>query len=341
VFFPELSYLAQPIGGIFSARHDLLTQLEFEPDYGVDVGLLIDAQMQAARIAQVDVGLIEHDSQSLPSLGQMAQQVVRVILSRASTYGRLDPLTLAEMREAERHLHAGLLMQSSSHPDPRPIVVLAIDNVVLEGELLRQMALHLGRADILGELDRLDSHDPEQLRQKAALFNGATRKEIETVARLINLRDGVVDTVKELRRLGYRVALVGDLFHSAIEILRRRVYAHMCFAHVGSRAGKNEIIEGLKFSAEFSYPAGCQEHQLCPGNVVLNMRDHYNLPDDQIVAVGYLPRDACLLGKAGRRFSLYAGSLSDDGSVEVLEGNLRDLPQLLLNGQSISLPRSA
>lgn len=39
--------------------------LSGEDDYGVDVGLLLDASLQQARIAQEDIGHIEHDAQPL------------------------------------------------------------------------------------------------------------------------------------------------------------------------------------------------------------------------------------------------------------------------------------
>jgi glycosyltransferase involved in cell wall biosynthesis len=37
-FFPELSYIHQPLGGIIGSRRALLARLRFEDDYGVDVG---------------------------------------------------------------------------------------------------------------------------------------------------------------------------------------------------------------------------------------------------------------------------------------------------------------
>lgn len=42
-FFPELNHIQQPLGGIVAARRSLLRNLRFEPDYGVDVALLLDA----------------------------------------------------------------------------------------------------------------------------------------------------------------------------------------------------------------------------------------------------------------------------------------------------------
>jgi glycosyltransferase involved in cell wall biosynthesis len=53
-YFPELTSFDQPLGGIIAARKDLLRRLRFENDYGVDVGLLIDASAAGARLREVD-----------------------------------------------------------------------------------------------------------------------------------------------------------------------------------------------------------------------------------------------------------------------------------------------
>lgn len=69
-FFPELNHIEQPLGGIMVARRSLLRRLRFEDDYGVDVGLLLDAAQLKVRLAQVHIGhIIEHDSQALQMLG--------------------------------------------------------------------------------------------------------------------------------------------------------------------------------------------------------------------------------------------------------------------------------
>jgi glucosyl-3-phosphoglycerate synthase len=62
-FFPEVNHIEQPLGGIIAARRSLLQRLRFEDDYGVDVGLLLDAARLGSKLAQVYIGHIEHDSQ--------------------------------------------------------------------------------------------------------------------------------------------------------------------------------------------------------------------------------------------------------------------------------------
>ena len=87
-FFPEISF-EQPLSGQFAARKDVLKKINFEKDYGVDVGIVIDADVLGITITEVDIGAIEHDMSPLSDLNLMANEVVRTIISRANKYGRV------------------------------------------------------------------------------------------------------------------------------------------------------------------------------------------------------------------------------------------------------------
>ena len=87
-FFPEISF-EQPLSGQFAARKEILKKINFEKDYGVDVGIVIDADVLGIPIMEVDIGAIEHDMSPLSDLNLMANEVVRTIISRANKYGRV------------------------------------------------------------------------------------------------------------------------------------------------------------------------------------------------------------------------------------------------------------
>ena len=87
-FFPEISF-EQPLSGQFAARKEVLKKINFEKDYGVDVGIVIDADVLGISITEVDIGAIEHDMSSLADLNLMANEVVRTIIGRANKYGRV------------------------------------------------------------------------------------------------------------------------------------------------------------------------------------------------------------------------------------------------------------
>lgn len=87
-FFPEISF-EQPLSGQFAAKKDVLKRIKFESDYGVDVGIVIDADVLGISIMEVDIGAIEHDMSPLSDLNMMANEVVRTIIGRANKYGRV------------------------------------------------------------------------------------------------------------------------------------------------------------------------------------------------------------------------------------------------------------
>ncbi|MDO5848670.1 MAG: glycosyltransferase [Methanobrevibacter sp.] len=87
-FFPEISF-EQPLSGQFAAKKSALKKINFEPDYGVDVGIVLDADVHGISIEEVDIGEIEHDMSPLSDLHIMANEVVRTIMDRANKYGRV------------------------------------------------------------------------------------------------------------------------------------------------------------------------------------------------------------------------------------------------------------
>jgi glucosyl-3-phosphoglycerate synthase len=84
---PRLAHVRQPLGGEYAGRRDVLESVAFEPDYGVEMGLLIDisAAYGVDAIAQVDVGRRVHRNRALVELSAQARQVLRAALSRAHT----------------------------------------------------------------------------------------------------------------------------------------------------------------------------------------------------------------------------------------------------------------
>ncbi len=87
-FFPEVSF-DQPLSGQFAGKRSVLEKIKFEKDYGVDVGIVLDADAHGMRIKEVDIGEIKHDMSPLESLNEMANEVTRTIVDRAMEYGRV------------------------------------------------------------------------------------------------------------------------------------------------------------------------------------------------------------------------------------------------------------
>ena len=95
-FFPEVTY-EQPLSGQFAGKREALNKIKFEEDYGVDVGIVLDADVHGISVGEIDIGDIKHDMSSLADLHVMANEVVRTIINRAIDYGRVTMMdTLGE-----------------------------------------------------------------------------------------------------------------------------------------------------------------------------------------------------------------------------------------------------
>jgi HAD superfamily phosphoserine phosphatase-like hydrolase len=298
-FFPELAAFEQPLGGIIAARRSVLRNLRFETDYGVDVGLLLDASASGATVAQVDIGHIQHDSQSLDVLGDMAMQVVRVILDRAARYGRLEPQQLREVEEVERRSQAELSLMLQTIGQPERLALFDMDGTLLRGRFVVNLARRTGKTGELDELlDRAEIAPDERTRRIAALFAGTARDVFEDAARSVPLMPGAAEAVVALRKSGCRVGIVSDSFAVATEIVRRRVFADFSIAHL--MRFRNGVATGdVTLSAAMQHPAGCKRHNLCKLNVFLHLCEQLGIAAERVIAVGDSDPDACMLAAAG------------------------------------------
>jgi HAD superfamily phosphoserine phosphatase-like hydrolase len=298
-FFPELTRFDQPLGGIVAARRSLLRNLRMENDYGVDVGLLIDAAMKGARLQEVDIGRLEHRSQSLEALGEMAKQVTRTILDRAWRHERLGINPVREMEEAERVRRAENFPISICCEGRKRFALFDMDGVLLDGRFVRELATGVG---LLGDLSRfLDSSvlpDEERNRAIASLFAGVHLEAFEETARSIPLMPGAVDTVVALRKAGYVVGIVSDSFHVATEIVRRRVFADFSVGHL--MHFRNRLATGYATPPPAMLDTcGCAEHRACKSNVVRRLQEAAGLLPRQSLAVGDGENDICMLRQVG------------------------------------------
>ena len=301
VFFPELAHLAQPLGGIVAARRTLLNALRFEDAYGVDIGLLIDAHRAGARVTEVDIGSIEHDSQPLPDLTAMANEVSRVIFSRARAAGRLHVEQIAAMYEAQRQAASSLESVMTRRRGRTRLLLLDMDGTITEGRYVVELARATSQQDALAAL--LDGRDDDAATRSeriAALFRFVHRQQFERVARAMPIRPGVVETVNALRRAGFMVGVVSDSYFVAAEILRRRIFADFALAHT-LRFDADACTGDLRINPAFLAADGTGDP--CKSQVVRRFREDAGTPAiAEIWAVGDNDNDARMLKSADRAF---------------------------------------
>jgi glucosyl-3-phosphoglycerate synthase len=329
-YFPELAHLTQPLGGIIAARRDLLRQLRFENDYGVDVGLLIDALAQRARIFEVDIGSLSHDSKPLNLLGDMATQVARTILERAAEWGRLRITSLRAARERDRLHRTDLRNSLHMLKQTTKLALLDMDGTLLNGRFVVELAT---RTDRMEQLDKLlDNPTMDAIgrtRKIANIFAGVHQKEFLQTARQIPLMPGAVEMVVGLRKLGYLVGIVTDSFRIAAETVRRRVFADFVIAHV-MKFHNDKASGRLTLTPAMLSPRSCRKHKLCKLNVLHHLSAEAGIAIENILAIGDSDNDACMLAAAGQSIAFNPKSpLVRDSAREVVKNDLRKILPLL------------
>jgi glucosyl-3-phosphoglycerate synthase len=92
LLYPDLADILQPLAGETAARRATILDVGIEPDYGAELGLLIDVARRAGAggIAQVDLGTRTHRNRPLNELSAISRDVLRVALARAGVPTALD-----------------------------------------------------------------------------------------------------------------------------------------------------------------------------------------------------------------------------------------------------------
>jgi glucosyl-3-phosphoglycerate synthase len=91
-FYPELAGFVQPLAGEVAARRSLFERIPFATGYAVETAMLLHARDVLGGtdgMAQVDLDVRLNRHQPLQQLGPMAYAVLRVILERLRSDGRL------------------------------------------------------------------------------------------------------------------------------------------------------------------------------------------------------------------------------------------------------------
>lgn len=303
VFFPELARFAQPLGGMVAARVPLLKALGFEEGYGVDVGLLIDAHRAQARLVEVDIGSLEHDSQPLLDLTAMANEVSRVIYARAREAGRLHVEQIAAMFETQRQATASFEYVLMRRRGRTRLLLLDMDGTITPQRFARELARATDQeAALAGLLDHPHDDAATRSHRIAALFKFVHRRQFERVAQAMPLRPGIIEWVNRMRRAGFMVGVVSDSYFMAADILRRRIFADFALAHTLQFNG--DICTGeVHLNPAFEPLRPSRGAPPDKGHVVQRFRrDAQQPPLQAIWAVGDSRNDLEMLREADRAF---------------------------------------
>jgi glucosyl-3-phosphoglycerate synthase len=328
IFFPEVAHFAQPLGGIIAARKPLLQSLKFEDGYGVDVALLIDAHLAGAKMAEVDIGFLENDSQPLLDLSLMANEVGRVIFNRARAAGRLHVEQIGAMYESQRLAASGIEYVLTRRKGRQRLLLLDMDGTITSARFVSELARVTGQEEALAQLvakaDFQKDDKKTQNEKIANLFRFVHMQKFDEVARNMEIRSGAIEFVNKMRRLGFMVGVLCDSYFVAADIIRRRIFADFAMAHTiqfdgevcNGQLNTNPAFihipeSGYGFPGRYATNGITDKHQVCKSNVLrCFLADNTAPPIELTWVVGDYQDDLALMKLANRAFVIDANQVS-------------------------------
>ncbi|HTQ63342.1 MAG TPA: HAD-IB family phosphatase [Puia sp.] len=303
-FFPHLLKFRQPLSGMIAGKKSFFEKVEFENDYGVDIGLLIDMDKVNARIKEVCIGEIENDMQPLQALGRMAKQVAGAIFKRVNIFNQHPHSTGTENKNSvaviSEPFDSAIQKLSASQ---QKMIVFDMDNTLLRGSFIHSAAAKFGFKDELDKIIATQKNDYLRTQQIASLLEGKTFSELIHVAESIPLIGDAVQVIRELQLRGYICGIISDSYHSITNHIKNLL--GLDFTLGNELEFKKGIATGkVKIPSQFQNDeSSLCNHEHCKSNMLLHMLHHFNINTTDSIAVGDGENDVCMIQLAGRGIS--------------------------------------
>lgn len=303
LLFPSLTRFSQPLSGMIAGKRSLMSKLELENDYGVDIGILIDMHLLGARITEVNIGYIENRMQAWEQLSKMSLEVSRAIISRGEPLAAAGNETLEKVRVLRTQMEYAL---RENVKGLSRMVVFDMDNTLLNGSFITTASRLLGFEEELIEI--VTHNDNAFIRTKliATLMKGHTIKEVFDVVDAIPVVEDALEVVTELKRRGYVCGIISDSYDVVTNHLKNKL--GMDFSVANELEFSGSIATGeVKVPSYFLRNRQSQcSHEYCKSNVIRQLSANYEIDIRDITAIGDSDNDICMVRECGTGISFYS-----------------------------------
>ena len=86
LLYPDMYEFSEPLSGMIACEKEILEQIQFEPDYGVDIGIVLDLYDKNIKTKEVSIGEVvntSHNTKDIKVMQEMSYEVMRAILKRS------------------------------------------------------------------------------------------------------------------------------------------------------------------------------------------------------------------------------------------------------------------
>ena len=264
----------QPLSGQFAIRKELIKNLAIDDRWGVDVQILLQMVKKGVRIAEVDIGRLEHKKQPLDSLAIMSENVIKSILEELGII-------------AHRH----------------KLIIFDFDKTLIRESSIEVVAKFFGFEAALARLRKL--HRQGKLKDYqislalADILKGRAKEEMQGVCHNLNLRRTVPRLIGNLKKRRYEIGIISVAFSPIVEFFAKKLGIPsdnvVCPQLVANRWNRftGEII------AKTRYNSPCCDAIICKAQAAKELMRKLNLKPEQCIAVGDGKTDQCLFNSCG------------------------------------------
>jgi HAD superfamily phosphoserine phosphatase-like hydrolase len=310
-FFPHLLKFKQPLSGMIAGKKSFFQKVEFENDYGVDIGLLIDMDKVNARIEEVCIGEVENDMQPLQALSRMAKQVANAIFKRVNYFNPLrkdreNTMTLQQIKETMQFSLKEMLQ------NPKKMIVFDMDNTLLQGSFIHVAAEKFGFKKELREIIDNNKNDYIRTKKIARLLEGRSFAELIKVVESIPVIGDAVQVISELQLRGYVCGIISDSYLCVTNHVKNLLGLDFTLGHE-LEFSKSIVTGELRVPSQFlkANNSVC-EHDQCKSNMLLHLLSQFGIETNNTIAVGDGDNDVCMLKLAGKSVSFNSTSMQMD-----------------------------
>lgn len=296
LLFPDLAVYAQPLSGMIATKKEILKKVTFENDYGVDIGILIDAYAQKAKIKEVHIGRINNKSKPWQELGKMSREVSTAILKRAGIKKLLSLDDLETMNIIQNEMEYSI-NESIKHLNK--LIIFDMDDTILMGRFIYNVAKKYGFENSITDIITKNNEPYVTTKLIANLLKGMGLDQLYEVIDNMKIVPDLKGVVETLKSRGYVIAIVSDCYNVVTERIKDIIGADISLS--------NELeVKNNKITGEVTIPSyfvrkdnSFCNHSLCKSNAVAYLTEKYNISVSNIIAVGDSEKDICMIKMAG------------------------------------------
>ncbi|MBO9729163.1 MAG: glycosyltransferase [Chitinophaga sp.] len=314
ILYPELSHFQQPLSGMIAARKSFLSRVQFENDYGVDIGLLIDMHHLGARITEANIGKVENAMQTWEQLSKMSREVSRTILRKAENFPQENLETLGNINLIREQMEYSIL---ESIDKLQKMVIFNLDHAVFTQSYLQWAAVAFDQEEALQQILAGRHDDVTRMQLTATLFEGRNIAEMLEVADAIPLVPGIREIVQELKKRGYACGLITEGYGTVARHIKNKLGMDFVFAnklHLVNSVATGEFSIADYFLKEGAY----NKSHMFP-----HIAQQYQINRQNIIYVGDGKHDSDLLTEAGIGVAFcpqYRGEIVEKVADKIISG---------------------